>query len=120
MKIGLTISEKDQNSVVDSRFGRCKYFLIYDETTGERKIIDNSQNLNAAQGAGIQSAQNILREGIDVLITGNVGPKAFNVLSGSNVKIYLIDESVTVDEALKLLKSGTLKNADQATKPGHW
>ena len=119
MKIALTISEKNENSTVDPRFGRCPYFLIINEETGEKKIIDNTQNLNAMQGAGIQAAQNLLNENPDVLITGNIGPKAFSLLS-SKVKIYLGAGGLSVEEALKKYKNGELQEATSANKPGHW
>ena len=119
MKIALTISEKNENSKVDPRFGRCPYFLIIDEETGEKKIIDNTQNLNAMQGAGIQAAQNLLKENPDVLITGNIGPKAFSLLS-SKVKIYLGAGDLTVEQALEKFKKGELQQADSPNKPGHW
>ena len=119
MKIALTISEKSENSTVDSRFGRAPYFLIFDDETGEKKIIDNSQNLNAMQGAGIQAAQNLLKENPDVLITGNVGPKAFKLLS-SKVKIYTGAAGLKVDEAIEKFKKGELQEAKEANVPGHW
>ncbi len=120
MIIGITVSEKKENSVVDPRFGRAAYFLIYNDATGEKKIIDNSQNLNAPQGAGIQAAQNILKENIEVLLTGNVGPKAYNLLADANVKIYTGASGLTVDEAIAAFKEGKLQEASGATKPGHW
>ena len=119
MKIALTISEKNENSKVDSRFGRCPYFLIINDQTGERKIIDNTQNLNAMQGAGIQAAQNLLKENPDVLITGNIGPKAFMLLS-EKVKIYTGAGDLSVNEAIEKFKKGELKQTTVATKPGHW
>ena len=119
MKIALTINEKSEKSKVDPRFGRCPYFLIIDDETGEKKIIDNTQNLNAMQGAGIQAAQNLLKENPDVLITGNIGPKAFMLLS-EKVKIYTGAGDLTVDEAIEKFKNGKLQQAAGATKPGHW
>ncbi len=120
MIIGITISEKNENSTVDPRFGRTPYFLIYNDETGEKKIIDNAQNLNAPQGAGIQAAQNILKENIEVLLTGNVGPKAFQLLNGAGVKIFTGAANLTVDDAIKAYKDGKLTETDSATKPGHW
>jgi len=120
MKIAITIQEKNENAKVDPRFGRCAYFLIYDDQTNEKKIIDNSQNLNAPQGAGIQAAQNILKENVEVLITGNVGPKAFQLLKDSGVKIFVGAQDMNVDDAIKAFKNGELNEANSATKPGHW
>ena len=120
MKIAVTVSEKSENGKVDPRFGRCAAFLIYDENRGEKKIIDNTQNLNATQGAGIQAAQNVLKENINVLITGNVGPKAFGLLSSSGVRAYTGADGMSADEAIKAFKEGKLQEASAATKPGHW
>ncbi len=120
MKIALTINENSVNATVDPRFGRCPAFLIYDDETGEKKIVDNKQNLNAPQGAGIQSAQNILKENIDVVITGNVGPKAYQLLSSSKVKILIGASGLSVDDAISAYKEGKLEEATGATKPGHW
>ena len=80
MKIAITTSGNDLNAPLDSRFGRAPKFLIYDLEAKTFEIIDNEQNLNAAQGAGIQSAQNIARLGAKALVTGHCGPKAFRVL----------------------------------------
>lgn len=76
MKIALTTSGRDLNAPLDSRFGRAPLFLIYDLDANTFDVVDNQQNLNAAQGAGIQSAQNIARLNVKALITGHCGPKA--------------------------------------------
>jgi len=73
---------------MDARFGRAKFIMIYDTSDLSFKVHDNNVNLNAAQGAGIQTAQNIVELGATVLITGNCGPKAFKVLEAGGVKIY--------------------------------
>ena len=51
----------DLTSKVDPRFGRAKYFIIYDTETKEMEVVGNEQNFQAAQGAGVQSAQNVAR-----------------------------------------------------------
>ncbi|HQO93156.1 MAG TPA: NifB/NifX family molybdenum-iron cluster-binding protein, partial [bacterium] len=58
MKIAVTTSGHDLNSPFESRFGRAPGFIVYDTETKEFEAIDNSMNLNAAQGAGIQAAMN--------------------------------------------------------------
>ncbi len=96
-----------------------KKFLIYDTDTGEYKVIDNSQNLNLPQGAGIQSAQNVASEGVKAIITGHVGPKAFNVLTAAKITIYLTDLK-TVKQAIDAYKAGELEPAKTFDKEGHW
>lgn len=119
MKIALTTSGNDLNAPLDSRFGRAPKFLIYDLETETFEIIDNEQNLNAAQGAGIQSAQNIARFGAKALVTGHCGPKAFRVLKAAGIKIYNTS-AATVKEALELYIAGKLVEATSSDVEGHW
>jgi predicted Fe-Mo cluster-binding NifX family protein len=117
VKVALTTSGDNLNAPLDSRFGRAPKFLIYDLEAFE--IIDNAQNLNAAQGAGIQSAQNIARLGAKALVTGHCGPKAFRVLEAASVKIYNTS-AATVKEALELYIAGKLAEAKSSDVEGHW
>jgi len=119
MKIAVTTSGNDLNAPLDSRFGRAPKFLIYDLETKTFEIIDNKQNLNAAQGAGIQSAQNIVQLGAKALVTGHCGPEAFRVLKSAGVKIYNTS-AATVAEALDLYLAGKLTESDAADVEGHW
>ena len=119
MKIALTVSGNDLNSPMDPRFGRAAKFLVFDIEAGSFDIIDNRQNLDAAQGAGIQAAEQISRLGAGALVTGHCGPKAFRVLSAAGVKVYNTD-AATVAEALARFRSGGLKEASSADVEGHW
>ena len=101
MKIALSTSGADLNAPLDSRFGRAAKFLIYDTEMTSFTIIDNQQNLNAAQGAGIQSAQTVAANGAQALVTGHCGPKAFRVLSSAGIKVYTTD-ALTIAAALEL------------------
>jgi len=120
MKTAVTAIEGTLASKIDPRFGRSKYFIVFDMETGEFEVTDNSINLNAAQGAGIQSAANIAGLGVEAVITGHVGPKAFRALHAAGVKIYTVTEELTVSEALERMKSGVLECSDNADVEGHW
>jgi predicted Fe-Mo cluster-binding NifX family protein len=119
VKIAFTTSGDALNAPLDSRFGRAPRFIICDLDQGGFEVIDNQQNLNAAQGAGIQAAETIARAGVDCLVTGHCGPKAFRVLSAAGIKVYNSD-APTVAEALEAFKSGTLTPARAADVEGHW
>ena len=119
MKIALTTSGNDLNAALDSRFGRAPKFIIYDTETDKFEVVDNEQNLNAAQGAGIQSAQNIASRRVEALITGHCGPKAFRVLKAAGVKIYN-SAAATLAEALDQYRAGKLAEASSADVEGHW
>lgn len=119
MKIAFTAHGQDCYSTVDSRFGRADFFVIYDEEKGEWTSLPNTQNLEAAHGAGIQAGQNVARTGAKVLITGNVGPKAFKVLEAEQIAMYSFnDENVTVEETLAAFQSGLLKTITSAGPAG--
>ncbi|MBN2399603.1 MAG: NifB/NifX family molybdenum-iron cluster-binding protein [Candidatus Aminicenantes bacterium] len=119
MKIVFSTSGNDLNAPLDSRFGRAAKFLIYDLDEKKIEIIDNQQNLNAAQGAGIQSAETIARSGAKVLVSGHCGPNAFRVLAAAGIKVYSCD-AATVADALEQFKAGKLKEAVGADVQGHW
>ena len=119
MKIAVTATGTTPESPLDARFGRAAYFLVFDSDTKTWETVENTQNLNAAQGAGIQSAQNIARLGVSALVSGHCGPKAFRVLQAAGIKIYNCD-AATVSDALDLYKSGKLKEANDADVESHW
>ncbi|MGA1844983.1 MAG: NifB/NifX family molybdenum-iron cluster-binding protein [bacterium] len=119
MKIAFSTSGETLDAPVDTRFGRAPKFLVYDMETNTFQVIDNHQNMNAMQGAGIQAAQTIARLGVDGLVTGHCGPKAFRVLSAAGITIYNTD-APTIAAALEALRSGTLKPSESADVAGHW
>ena len=119
MKILITAKGKQTNEEVDPRFGRAKLFVLVDTVTNETTVHDNTQNLNAAQGAGIQAAQSVVRLGAEAVISGNVGPNAFQTLNAAGVKVYLCPQT-TVDEAIRKFKAGELKEVALANVEGHW
>lgn len=82
-------------------------------------MLDNQQNLNAAQGAGIQSAQTVAAGGAQALVSGHCGPKAFRVLAAANIKVYTTT-AATVSEALALFQEGKLTENSGADVEGHW
>jgi len=119
MKIAITATGNEMSSKVDPRFGRAKYFIVVDTDTSESAAHDNAQNLNAAQGAGIQAGETVVHLGAAAVVTGNVGPKAFRVLNAAGIKVYLSKEG-TVGEAFSKFKAGELQEATAASVEGHW
>jgi len=119
MKIAFSTSGETLASPLDSRFGRAPKFLVYDLDSETFEVIDNQQNLNAAQGAGIQSAETVARSGAKALVSGHCGPKAFRVLLAAGIKVYATG-APTVAAALELYRSGKLTEAKAADVEGHW
>ena len=119
MKIAVSAQGTGLNSPVDPRFGRAKNFVVVDTETNDVSSHDNTVNLNAAQGAGIQAGRLIVELGVEAVITGNVGPKAFATLQAAGVKVYP-GATGTVQEAVEMLQAGQIEPAQVANVQGHW
>lgn len=119
MKVVVTSQGQDMASQVDPRFGRAKWFIVVDTDSGDFTSHDNSQNLNAVQGAGIQAGRNVIDLGVEAVITGNIGPKAFATLQAGGVKVY-IGAAGSVADALEKFKAGGLECVDKANVEGRW
>jgi predicted Fe-Mo cluster-binding NifX family protein len=113
MKIVVTSLGETLESPIDPRFGRARFFVLYDLETGQWSAHDNKQNLEAAQGAGIQSAQHVVDLGAEAVITGHCGPKAFATLTAADIDVYP-ETSGSVQEAIDAYKAGSLKESVQA------
>lgn len=119
MKVAITTNKADTTAPVDMRFGRAAGFLICDTDSGAISFIDNNQDTQSLQGAGIQAAKKVIDAGAEIVISGNVGPKAFSVLASAGIRIYLCGEC-SVKEALEKLKKGELELTSGANVEGHW
>lgn len=88
--IGVSSTGPGLESQVDPRFGRCAYFVIARIEDSEVKEVQSVRNpgIDMPSGAGISAAQLIADQGVKVVITGNLGPKAFQVLQSLGIEIY--------------------------------
>lgn len=119
MRIVVTSQGAELDSPVDPRFGRARYFLLVDTETLQATAHDNTQNLNAPQGAGIQAAQAVHKLGAEAVVTGHVGPKAFATLGAAGIAVHL-GASGTAKEAVEQFQQGRLQRAEKANVAGHW
>lgn len=119
MKLAITSTGDTLSSDMDPRFGRAAFFIIVDPDTLEYEVIENTQNLNLPQGAGIQAGKTIVNQQANVLITGNCGPKAFQVLNQAGIEIK-IGASGPVESVIQAFKRGELESVSSANVEGHW
>jgi predicted Fe-Mo cluster-binding NifX family protein len=118
MKIAFTTSGTNLFASLDSNFAHAPRFLVYDVGSKRFEIIDNQHDLNAVQGAGIQSAETAVRLGVKYLVTGYCGPKAFRVLCAAGIKIFNT-YAPTVAKALKQYLDGYLVEVDSGDVERH-
>ncbi|MFC1956810.1 NifB/NifX family molybdenum-iron cluster-binding protein [Chloroflexota bacterium] len=117
MKIAVTAEGPTLDSKVDSRFGRCQYFIVADPETLEFEAIENSSAMGG--GAGISASQIIAGKQVDVVLTGNCGPNAYRALSAAGIKV-VTEVSGDVREAIQGYKLGKLKVSAQPNVAAHF
>jgi len=106
MKIAISATGPGLDSEIDPRFGRSEYFVIVEPDTMRFETLTNP-NPGAPSGAGIGTAQFVCNKGVEAVITGNIGPKAHQVLSAAGVRM-LTGVSGKVSDAIEMFKSGKL------------
>jgi predicted DNA-binding protein (UPF0251 family)/predicted Fe-Mo cluster-binding NifX family protein len=111
-KIAITSEGPSLDDPVDARFGRAAGFVVMDLETMETEYIDNGSSQVMAQGAGIQAAETVARAGVNVLLTGFVGPKAFHALGAAGIRVGQGIENMTVRQALEKFNSGEVTMAE--------
>ncbi len=117
MKICVTAQAPTLDAPIDPRFGRCANFIIVDSETLAFEAAMNPGTM-ASGGAGIHAAQFVAEQGCKAVLTGNVGPKAYNALAAAGITVY-IGISGTVKSAIEMYKSGKLTATTAATAPAH-
>jgi predicted Fe-Mo cluster-binding NifX family protein len=119
MRIAVTAMGKELDAELDPRFGRAMYFLIVEPNGSIEEVIDNSTNINAMKGAGIQAGKILADKRVDVLLTGHCGPNAFKALNAAGIKVG-VELRGTVREALESFKRTEVKFATGPNVEAHW
>jgi len=118
MKIAISATGPSLDDEVEPRFGRCPYFIIADPDTMQFEALENSSAM-AAGGAGISTGQMIASKGAQIVLTGNCGPNAFQVLSAAGIQV-ITGVSGKVREAIEGYKSGRFQAISQPTVAAHF
>jgi predicted Fe-Mo cluster-binding NifX family protein len=118
-KIAVTSEGPTLDDAVDPRFGRAAGFVIVDPETLETEYKNNGAAQTMPKGAGIQAAETVAAAGAKVLLTGYVGPKAFQALSAAGIAIVQNIENMTVREAVESYKKGRTQVAAAPNSRGH-
>jgi len=117
MKIAVSATGKGLDSQVDVRFGRCPNFVIVELEGKEIKGSEDVENTATSQmgGAGISASQLVADKGVKAVITGNMGPRAFQVFSQLGIDVY--QGTGTVREVVEKFADGKLTKISEATGP---
>lgn len=103
MKIAITSTGDSPYSRVDSRFGRCAYFAVYNSKNADLEFFSNP-NKDANGGAGPASAQFIASKGVEMVFSGDFGGKAKDIFDQLKIEMKTFDtDSLTVENVLPLI-----------------
>jgi len=115
LKVAVSATDANLDAAVDPRLGRCPYFIIVDTENMQYETVPNTSQY-APSGAGIQSAQTIASKGAKIVLTGSVGPNAYQALSAAGIQM-ITGVFGTVREAVERFKSGQLRQTATPTAP---
>lgn len=107
MKVCVSASGPGLDDPIDPRFGRCQYFAFLDTEIMDFESVPNA-SMALGGGAGIQAAQFVANKGVRVVLTGQVGPKAYDVLAAAGIEI-VTGASGTIREVVERYKRGELR-----------
>jgi len=91
MRIAVSSEGKGLESQVSKVFARSPYFLIAeakDQKIGKTEVVEN-KGLDQMRGAGITVAKLMAEKDVEVVVTGNVGPRALEILRQFGIEVYL-------------------------------
>ena len=111
-KVAISCEGPNLEDQVDPRFGRAAGFIIMDQASGEHTYVVNGENQMRGTGAGIATAELMAKNGVELVLTGYVGPKAFQALKAAGVKVGQDLEGISASEALERLRLGQVELAD--------
>jgi predicted Fe-Mo cluster-binding NifX family protein len=115
-KVAVTSEGPTLDDLVDPRFGRAGGFVVVDVETMAAEYLDNGASQAMAQGAGIQAAERIAAAGIGLVLTGFVGPKAFQALAAAGIRVGQNLDGLTVRQAVERYKAGQVEIADRPNR----
>ena len=118
MKVAVSSNGNNLDAQLDPRFGRCAFFLVINPDDMSLEAFNNE---SAAQGggAGIQAAQFLASQGVEIVITGNCGPNAVQTLAAAGVELFA-GQAGTVKAVVEKYKKGNLSPTSAATVDIHF
>lgn len=109
MKIAITSTGNSPDSKLDSRFGRCAYFVIYDTESGSTEFIPNG-NKESIEGAGPASVQLIASKGVTKVVSGEFGAKVKSIFDQLQIQLIVLnDPEKTITNIIELLNHNSPK-----------
>ncbi|BCA78337.1 NifB/NifX family molybdenum-iron cluster-binding protein [Desulfuromonas sp. AOP6] len=117
MRIAITARGSHPSSEVDESFGRAYWFLLFDTKTESYVAVDNTVIRNSQENAGVKAAELLKERNVNILLTGETGPKAFRSLVEKGIKVFH-GASGSVEDTLNAWLEKGMIEAEHANSPG--
>jgi predicted Fe-Mo cluster-binding NifX family protein len=114
MKIVISADGRGLDSKICATFHRCPFFLIKDMEKNSLKALENTTKDRPGE-IGATVGQIISNQGIDTVITSDIGPKAFEIFERYAIKVYQAEG--IIEDAIRQLEKGKLPEITKATLP---
>lgn len=102
-----SVDDRGLDSVISGHFGKTPYFTLLKTENNEIKNVNIVKSRGKHSGGSKTPAEIIIDSNADVLICGNLGPKAVLMLRNNGINIFS-GASGTVKDAYDMWKSGKL------------
>jgi len=104
MKIAITSTGDNLDATLDSRFGRCAFFAIYDTERKSTEFVNNPSK-NANEGAGPAAVQFIAAYKVSKIVSGEFGMKIKSLLDSLGIEMITEkDSSSTIGSIIETYK----------------
>jgi len=100
MKIAIPSTGESLTSPVSNTLGRAPFLIIYDSLNEEYASFENP-GFQIQDGSGLKATDIILQNNVGVLLTREVGRKAYSTLQKEHININLLKAEGTVKSAIK-------------------
>jgi predicted Fe-Mo cluster-binding NifX family protein len=103
MKVAITSTGNSPESTLDSRFGRCSYFVVYDTESQATEFIPNP-NKESVEGAGPASVNLVASRGVSKVVSGEFGAKVKSIFDSLQIQLVVLNEpEKRISEIIELL-----------------
>lgn len=109
MKIVIGSDGEKLESKVAKRFGHAAFYIIYNTEDKSFEAMENKDEDHTHA-----ELSELLDQGVEVFIVGNIGPHAFDLLIDGGAEVYLA-RRITVQEAIDKYNSSELDELTKAT-----
>jgi predicted Fe-Mo cluster-binding NifX family protein len=105
MVVAVSTDGRDLDAQISPHFGRAPFFVLADVDTLVFEVMANPA-MDTLRGAGIRAAQAIADHQAEAVLTGVVGPNAFETLHAGGIPVFSVSD-------------GTVRSAIQAYRAAH-